>query len=232
MTYKINKIPTHIAIIMDGNGRWATRRGLPRNLGHKEGVQAIERTILACQRFGIKYCTFFAFSTENWKRSKEEIDGIFSLLREYLNKNDNIFLQKNVKVQSIGVLDPFPEDLKTSLSRIKKQTENFDNLVVTFALNYGGRNDIVRAVNTLIKKGNKEINEKQLLESLDTGNMPEPDLVIRTSGEQRISNFLLYQMAYSELYFPKIYWPDFNEKHLYKALKKYQKRDRRFGGVR
>lgn len=232
MTYKINKIPTHIAIIMDGNGRWATRRGLPRNLGHKEGVQAIERTILACQRFGIKYCTFFAFSTENWKRSKEEIDGIFSLLREYLNKNDNIFLEKNVKVQSIGVIDPFPEDLKTSLSRIKKQTENFDNLVVTFALNYGGRNDIVRAVNTLIKKGNKEINEKQLLESLDTGNMPEPDLVIRTSGEQRISNFLLYQMAYSELYFPKIYWPDFNEKHLYKALKKYQKRDRRFGGVR
>lgn len=232
MTEKLTKLPTHIAIIMDGNGRWATRKGLPRNLGHKEGVHAIERTIDACLKFGIKYCTFFAFSTENWKRSKEEIDGIFSLIRDYLNKDNNIFLEKQIKVQSIGILDPFPEDLKQSLLNIKQQTINYNKLNITFALNYGGRNDIVRAVNSLIKNGNKEINEKMLLENLDTKNMPEPDLVIRTSGEQRISNFLLFQMAYSELYFPKVYWPDFNEKHLYKALKKYQKRDRRFGGVR
>jgi len=232
MAYKFKKIPTHIAIIMDGNGRWATRRGLPRNLGHKEGVKAIERTLEACKKFGVKYCTFFAFSTENWKRSKEEINGIFNLLRDYLNDNENIFLQKEVKVQSIGVLDPFPEDLQVSLSKIKKQTENYDNLIATFALNYGGRDDIVRAVNTLIKNGNKVIDEKLLLTSLDTQNMPEPDLIIRTSGEQRISNFLLYQMAYSEFYFPKKHWPDFNEKELVKALKKYQKRDRRFGGVR
>ena len=229
---KIKKIPTHIAIIMDGNGRWATRRGLPRNLGHKEGINAVERTINACKKLKIKYCTFFAFSTENWKRSKEEIDGIFNLLRDYLNKNDNIFLKKQVKVNSIGVLDKFPEDLQDSLAEIKKQTEEFDDLTVTFALNYGGRDDIVRAVNRLIDQGEKNIDEKTLLLSLDTGDMPEPDLVIRTSGEQRISNFLLYQMAYSEFYFPKVYWPSFNEKHLLKALKKYEKRDRRFGGVR
>ena len=232
MAYKLKKIPAHVAIIMDGNGRWATRRCLPRKIGHKEGVKAIERTIDACQKFGIKYCTFFAFSTENWKRSEEEIDGIFTLIRDYLNKNANIFLEKKVKVESIGVLEPFPEDLKASLQRIKNQTEKNDGLVVTFALNYGGRDDIIRAVNTLIKKGNKVIDEKMLLENLDTGNIPQPDLIIRTSGEQRISNFLLYQMAYSEFYFSKTLWPDFNEKHLFNALKKYQKRDRRFGGIR
>lgn len=231
MACKLKKIPKHIAIIMDGNGRWATRRGLPRNLGHKEGVNAIERTIEACLKFGIKFCTFFAFSTENWKRNQEEIDGIFTLLRDYLSNEENIFLTKKIKVQSIGILSPFPEDLRQSLLEIKKQTENFDNLVVTFALNYGGRDDIVRAVNTLIQNGNKVIDEKMILENLDTKDMPEPDFVIRTSGEQRISNFLLYQMAYSELYFPKVYWPDFNEKQLYKALLNYQKRDRRFGGV-
>lgn len=232
MAYKLNKIPKHVAIIMDGNGRWATRRGLPRSLGHKEGVNAIERTIDACKKLGIKYCTFFAFSTENWKRSKEEINGIFNLLRDYLNKDDNIFVKKHVKIQSIGVLDPFPEDLKQALAKTKEQTKEFDSLIATFALNYGGRDDIIRAVNTLIENGNKVINEKLLLKSLDTGDMPEPDLVIRTSGEQRISNFMLYQMAYSELYFPKVYWPDFNEKHLLKALKKYQKRERRFGGIK
>ena len=230
MAYKLTKIPTHIAIIMDGNGRWATRQGLPRNLGHKEGVNAIERTIIACKKMGIKFCTFFAFSTENWKRSKDEIDGIFSLLRDYLKK-DNVFVREQVKVQSIGVLDPFPEDLKDSLKKIKEQTKNYDNLTVTFALNYGGRDDIIRAVNTLIENGNKVIDEKTLIRSLDTKDMPDPDLVIRTSGEQRISNFLLFQMAYSEFYFPKTYWPDFNEKHLFKALKNYEKRDRRFGGL-
>lgn len=232
MAIKLKKIPTHIAIIMDGNGRWATSRGLPRNLGHKEGVNAIERTITACKKIGIKYCTFFAFSTENWKRSKEEIDGIFNLLRDYLKREDNIFVKNQIRIQTIGVLDPFPEDLKQELEKLKKETENFNSNVVTFALNYGGRDDIVRAVNTLIKNGYKQIDEKLILENLDTSNMPEPDLVVRTSGEQRISNFLLYQMAYSELHFPKVYWPDFNEKHLLKSLKEFQKRDRRFGGIK
>ena len=228
---KLKKIPSHVAIIMDGNGRWATKRGLPRNFGHREGVKAIERTIYACLKYGIKYCTFFAFSTENWKRSKEEIDGIFNLLREYIDKDDNIFTKNNVKVTSIGVLDPFPEDLKKSLINIKEKTSNFDRLNVCFALNYGGRDDITRAINKIIEQDVKRVTEKDILNMLDTGSMPEPDLIIRTSGEMRISNFLLYQMAYSELYFPKVLWPDFNEKHFIKALKNYQKRNRRYGGI-
>lgn len=228
---KLKKVPSHVAIIMDGNGRWATKRGLPRNFGHREGVKAIERTIYACLKYGIKYCTFFAFSTENWKRSKEEIDGIFNLLREYIDKDDNIFTKNNVKVTSIGVLDPFPEDLKKSLINIKEKTINFDRLNVCFALNYGGRDDITRAINKIIEQDVKRVTEKGILNMLDTGSMPEPDLIIRTSGEMRISNFLLYQMAYSELYFPKVLWPDFNEKHFIKALKNYQKRNRRYGGI-
>ncbi len=229
---KILKVPQHIAFIMDGNGRWATRRGLPRNAGHKAGVKAIEKTIDACIKYGVKYATFFAFSTENWKRSKEEIEGIFKLLREYIAKEDNLFVKKHIRLNSIGVLDPFPEDLKQSLEKTKKDTKNYDKLTVTFALNYGGRDDIIRAVNTLIKEGKKEITDTELLATLDTKSIPEPDFVLRTSGENRISNFMLFQMAYSELYFPKVLWPDFDEKHLVKALKVYAKRDRRYGGIK
>ncbi len=232
MTNKIARLPKHIAIIMDGNGRWATRRGLPRNFGHKAGVKAVERTIKACLKYGIEYCTFFAFSTENWKRSEDEINGIFNLLREYIAKEDNLFVKNQIKLNSIGLLNPFPEDLISALEKTKKETSQFDRLTVTFALNYGGRDDIVRAVNELIKEGKKEINEKDLLAALDTKDMPEPDFVLRTSGENRISNFMLYQMAYSELYFPKVLWPDFDEKHFVKALKVYNKRDRRYGGIK
>ena len=232
MTNQIAKLPQHIAIIMDGNGRWATRRGLPRNLGHKEGVKAVKRTIEVCIKLGIKYCTFFAFSTENWKRSDEEIRGIFKLLRDYIAKEDNLFVKNKIKLNSIGELNRFPEDLRLALEKTKNDTKDFDRLTVTFALNYGGRDDIVRAVNSLIKKGKKEITERELLLALDTGDMPEPDFVLRTSGENRISNFMLYQMAYSELYFPEVLWPDFNEKHLLKALEVYAKRDRRYGGIK
>ena len=228
---KLQKIPSHIAIIMDGNGRWATKRGLPRNYGHKEGINAIERIVLACLNFDIKYCSFFAFSTENWKRSSDEINGIFDLIREYLLKEDNIFLKNQIKVESIGVLEPFPKDLVEALVDLKEKTKNFNKLTVVFALNYGGRDDIVRAVNKFLNENKKDITEKEFLLALDTKDIPEPDIVLRTSGEMRISNFMLYQMAYSELFFPKIYWPDFNEKHLYKILKKYQKRNRRFGGL-
>ena len=223
--------PEHIAIIMDGNGRWATRRGLPRSLGHKEGVVSVEKTINACLDLGVKICTFFAFSTENWKRSKEEIDGIFSLLRDYISKEENIFIKKHVKLDYIGVLDPFPEDLKKVLLDTKEKTKDYDNLTVIFALNYGGRDDLVRAINKHINNGEK-VNEKSLLLSLDTGEYPEPDIVVRTSGEQRLSNFLLYQMAYAELYFPKVLWPDFNKKHLVKIIKNFNKRERRFGGIK
>lgn len=223
--------PDHIAIIMDGNGRWATRRGLPRSIGHKEGVVSVERTINACLELGVKICTFFAFSTENWKRSEEEINGIFSLLRDYIANEENIFIKKRIKLDYIGVIDRFPDDLKNALLDTKEKTKDFNGLTIIFALNYGGRDDLVRAINKHIDSGER-VDEKSLLQSLDTGIYPEPDIVIRTSGEQRLSNFLLYQMAYSELYFPKVLWPDFNKKHLVKIIKNFNKRERRFGGIK
>ncbi len=222
----------HVAIIMDGNGRWATKRGLPRNFGHKAGIKAIERTIDACLKYKIKYLTFFAFSTENWKRNQEEIDGIFQLLRDYLKENPNYFTQKGVCVKHIGDLKPFPKDLKNQLVKTENETEKNKNLVVTFALNYGGRDEIVRAVNKVLKSDKKEINYKELEKNFDTNFLPDPELVIRTSGENRLSNFMLLQMAYSELYFPKVLWPDFDEKELLKALKVFSKRERRFGGIK
>ena len=230
MSKKALTIPSHIAIIMDGNGRWATKRCLPRNLGHKEGMNAVKRTIQACLDLGVKYCTFFAFSTENWKRSKEEVEGIFNLLRDCLKNDKFDFENKGIKVNSIGELSPFPDDLKETLSSIKEKTSQNDKLVLTLALNYGGRDDLVRAFMKL--KYKECITEKDIKENLDTFDLPDPDLIIRTSGEQRISNFLLFQMAYSEFYFTKTYWPDFDKKALIKAIENFSKRDRRFGGIK
>lgn len=227
-----SKLPTHIGIIMDGNGRWATKRGLPRNLGHKEGMKAVERTIDALIKFKIKVVTFFAFSTENWKRSKEEIDGIFALVREYLKNNRDSFKNKGVRVRSMGDLKKFPKDLAGELENAKETTKDNDKLILNLALNYGGRADIVYSVNKLIKSGKKEINEKDILDNLYSEGLAEPDLIIRSSGEQRISNFMIYQGAYSEFYFTKTLWPDFDEKCLKKALVDFQKRDRRYGGIK
>ena len=232
MFYKFKKLPEHIAFIMDGNGRWATKRGLIRNLGHKAGIEAVERTLLACNKYNIKYVTIYAFSTENWKRDKAEVDGIFALLREYLNKKENVFLTNKIKFSTLGVMTPFPDDLKDAIKDLKNKTKDFgDNMTVNFALNYGGRDEIVRAVNKIIKDKKEKIDEKEFAQYLDTKTIPDPDLIVRTSGEVRLSNFLLYQLAYSELYFPKIYWPDFGEKALIKALKVYQKRERKYGGI-
>lgn len=225
-------LPTHIAIIMDGNGRWAQKRGLPRNLGHKEGIKAVERTLDACIKFHIKFVTFYAFSTENWKRDKEEIDGIFSLLRDYLENNPDYFNKKDIKIKHIGELSPFPQDLKKELTKAENQTKNNETLTMTLALNYGGQDEITRAVNKLLKENKMEITYKDISQNLDTNFLPDPDLVIRTSGENRLSNFMMLQMAYSELYFPKVLWPDFNEKELKKALKIFSKRERRFGGLK
>lgn len=224
-------IPKHIAIIMDGNGRWAKRRGMPRNAGHKAGIKAIEKTIEGALSLGVKHLTFYAFSTENWKRSKEEIDGIFALIRDYLKDNPVFFKEKNICIKHIGNITPFPNDLKQQLSKSEQNTLKNDKLILTFALNYGGRDEIVRAVNKIINSGKMEINYKDIEQNLDTYFLPEPDLVIRTSGEKRLSNFMMLQMAYSELYFPKLYWPDFSGKQLLKAVKIYNKRERRFGGI-
>ncbi len=232
MTFKPKKLPKHLAIIMDGNGRWAKRRGFPRNYGHKVGIFAVERTIEYCLKYGIKYLTLFAFSTENWKRNKEEIDGIFQLIRNYISENRDRFVYDSVKINYIGTLNPFPNDLVSILEDARRKTEKCDKLTITLALNYGGRDEILRAINKIIRDGRKEITSEIFESYLDTKNIPNPDMIVRTSGEYRISNFLLYQMAYSEFYFTKTYWPDFNERAFVKVLKAYQKRDRRYGGTR
>ena len=225
-----DKSPKHIAIIMDGNGRWATKRGLPRNLGHKAGIKAIERTIDAMIKFQIPVLSLFAFSTENWKRDKEEIDGIFSLVRDYLSENKDSFLKKGVRVVSMGDIKAFPDDLVSSLESVQEETKNNDKLTLNLALNYGGRADIIRAVNEVIKDKKTKIDEKDFEKYLYSYPLPDPDLVIRTSGEMRLSNFMMYQLAYCELYFTPVLWPDFGEKDLKKAIIDFQKRERRFGG--
>lgn len=227
---KLQNLPNHIGFILDGNGRWAQSKGLPRNFGHKEGVEAVKRTVKALLKFGIKYASLFAFSTENWKRSKEEIDGIFDLLKNFLEENLDAIINDGVKINIFGDLSPFSNDIKEILTKSIKATKNNDKLVLNICLNYGGRADIVRSVNTLIQKGYKEITETDISNNLYSANQPDLDFVVRTSGEQRISNFMIYQLAYAELYFPKIYWPDFDEKALLKSLKVFAKRQRRYGG--
>lgn len=224
-----NKFPEHIGIIMDGNGRWATKRGLSRLVGHQKGVEAIKRTIDFASDLRIKFLTFFAFSTENWKRDKEEIDGIFEIVRKYIKENKDKLNDQNIKITSIGDISKIPEDLQKNLIEIQKTTSNNNGLIVNLAINYGGRDDIVYAVNKLIKNGNKNISIQMIKENLYTKDIPDPDLIIRTSGEMRLSNFMLFQCAYSELYFTKVYWPSFNKRHFLGALKNYSKRERRFG---
>lgn len=231
MAMRNKNIPNHIGIIMDGNGRWATRQSLPRNVGHKEGINAVDRTIKAALKLNIKILTFFAFSTENWKRSSEEINGIFKLVREFIKGKKDEYKSLGVKFISIGDITKFPEDLQHELDRIKTETKGNNSLIVNLALNYGGRADIVYAVNKLIDSGIKKVSEEDILNNLYTSGLPDPDFIIRTSGEMRISNFMLYQMAYSEFAFPKVLWPDFNERHLKKAIKVFSKRNRRFGGI-
>ena len=227
----LSRLPKHLAIIMDGNGRWATKRGLPRNLGHKAGCENIKRITQNIYDLGIEMVTFFAFSTENWKRPKDEIDGIFNLIRDYMDEYKDEYLEKDVKVMFFGELKDLPQDLTKAMEDIMEKTKNCKKMTVNFAVNYGGRSEILRAVNKAIK-GGKELDFNGFEELLYTRNLPDPDFVIRTSGEMRISNFMLYQMAYSELYFTKTYWPSFNNKDLQYALIDFQKRKRRFGNIK
>lgn len=223
-------VPKHIGIILDGNGRWATKRGLPRNYGHRKGVEAIFRTIEASLKFGIKYMSVFAFSTENWKRSKEEIDGIFSLVKEFFESEIDKIVTSGVKINFFGDLTAFSEDIREVLYKAVDLSKNNNKLTFNMCLNYGGKQDIVQSVNNLISNGKKMITEQDISDNLYSKGMPDLDFVIRTSGEERLSNFMIYQAAYAELYFPKVLWPDFNEKELWKALVVYSKRKRRFGG--
>ena len=225
------RLPQHIAFIMDGNGRWAKKRGLARTVGHKNGVLSLEKVVKHSRKLGIKIISFFAFSTENWKRPKEEVDYIFKLVEDYLRDNKEKFTKNNIKINIIGDITKLKKSLQKHIIETQELTKDCDGIVLNVCLNYGSRAEIIMAVNQIIKDGIKHVDDEIFRQYLQTQGLVDPDLIIRTSGEYRLSNFMLYQGAYSELYFPKTRWPDFNEKQLEKAIIEYQKRHRRFGKI-
>lgn len=232
------KIPRHVAIIMDGNGRWAQKRGLPRKMGHMEGCKVVEQTVEDAARLGIEYLTVYAFSTENWKRSADEVGALMKLFRFYMVKLLKIAKENNVRVRMIGERNRFPEDIVAGINRLETETVQNTGLTFVIAVNYGSRDEIRRGMTRMaedVKAGKlqpNDVTENTIAGYLDTAGMPDPDLLIRTSGELRLSNFLLWQCAYTELYVTDIYWPDFNKEELVKGIEAYNKRDRRYGGVK
>ncbi|MDH7553508.1 MAG: isoprenyl transferase [Spirochaetota bacterium] len=229
-----SNIPRHVAIIMDGNGRWAKRRGLPRIEGHRRGAETIERCMDTAIELGINVVSLYAFSTENWSRPKEEINGLWNLLESFFEKKLNTIIEKGVQVRHSGSLKELPVNVQRIITDAVEKSKNNSRIILNFCLNYGGRHEIIHAVNEwLQKKPSQELSlTPEIFESyLYTRGLPDVDLLIRTSGEYRISNFLLWQIAYAELVFMKVLWPDFNEKHLYQAIYEYQHRERRFGGL-
>lgn len=226
-----NKLPKHIGFIMDGNGRWANKRGRARTYGHKVGIDTVTTVIKHCQDIGVKYITFYAFSTENWKRPKDEVDEIFRLLEVYIRNHKQEFIERKIKLNILGQLIKLPQKLQKELTECIEKTKNFSDFVVNIAIDYGSRTEIVNAVNQIINDKVQKVDEKTFSQYLQTADMPDPDLIVRTSGEYRLSNFLLYQGAYSEFYFPKVYWPSFREKEIDRAIKVYLKRRRRFGAI-
>lgn len=232
-----NTLPRHIAIIMDGNGRWAQKRGLPRSIGHKAGVEALREIVKACSNLEIDVLTVYAFSTENWSRPKDEVNILMNLLTDYLRRELEELHENNVQIRMIGNLTQLPKEAQIELRRSIDRTKNNRGLILNLALNYGGRAEIRQA---MIKIGERiaqgtlkpdEITDEIISESLFTSGLPDPDLLIRTSGEIRISNFLLWQIAYTEIFVVDCLWPDFNPDRLYEAILVYQRRDRRFGGL-
>jgi len=228
-------IPKHIAVIMDGNGRWAKKKGENRLFGHQNGVKALKKLIEESARLNISYLTLFAFSTENWKRPKKEISTIMRLIVLVLKKELKTMMDNKIKLETIGDLEKLPENVKSNLIKTVNKTKNNNKLTLTVAINYGGKEDISNAFKLLLEKvknniiSPKKIDELIINNHLYTRNLPDVDLLIRTSGEQRISNFLLWKIAYAELYFSNVLWPDFNEKCLHDAIISYQNRERRFG---
>lgn len=230
-------VPRHIAIIMDGNGRWARARGLPRGAGHRQGAEAVKRTVKAALEIGVRYLTLFSFSSENWQRPAEEVDDLMGLLRRYLQSEIADLHKNGIRVQVIGDLERLPDDIRALIAEGERQTLANDKLIVTMAISYGGRNEIVQAARRLaaaVAEGRmepSEVDHASFTEALYTAGTPDPDLLIRTSGEQRISNFLLWQTAYSEFVFTNTHWPDFGEADLAAAIQEYQRRDRRYGAA-
>jgi undecaprenyl diphosphate synthase len=230
-------LPVHIGIIMDGNGRWAKKRFLPRQAGHSIGAQAFRKITRYCNRRGVKYLTVYAFSTENWKRPQEEVVAIMNLLREYLVESLREFKEENIKTRFIGDITILDQDIQELIKDAEKSTENATGLVLNIAINYGGRAEIVTATRLIaedVKKGKlmvKNINEAEISKRLYTAGQPDPDMIIRPSGELRTSNFLVWQAVYSEYWFSNILWPDFKPENLEDAFREYAKRNRRFGGI-
>lgn len=231
-------IPEHVAIILDGNGRWAKKRGLPRSLGHKEGCVTVEKTVEDAARLGIKYLTVYGFSTENWKRSKEEVGALMQLFRYYMVRLLKIAKANNVRVKMIGDKERFDQDIIEGIEKLVEQTKDNTGLTFVIAVNYGGRDEILRAAKKILKDGQEgrllpeDMTEQIFTSYLDTADIPDPDILIRTSGELRLSNYLLWQLAYTEFYVTDCYWPDFNQDELIRAIEAYNSRERRFGGVK
>ena len=232
------RVPNHIAIILDGNGRWAKKRGMPRSYGHVKGCENLEDICEVAKELGVKYLTVYAFSTENWKRSKEEVDALMKLFRNYMKKCIKISRDNKMQVRVIGDPTAFDPDLQEKIKELEEYSSQYDELYFQIALNYGSRDEIKRAVQKMAedvkaeKLNPEEISERTISDYLDTKGLPDPDLLIRTSGEERLSNFLMWQLAYTEFYFTDVAWPDFNKAEFEKAIAKYNQRDRRFGGVK
>jgi len=231
----LDRLPQHIAVIMDGNGRWAKKRRLPRIAGHRAGIRAVRQAVEACARLGIPYLTLYAFSSENWKRPASETRLLMSLLREYLRKEIPELVKRNIRLGVIGRVDQLPKTVQSDLHRALERTRGNTGLRLTLALSYGGRAELVDAARALAEKmrhnASLKIDEESFSEHLYTHGLPDPDLLIRTSGELRLSNFLLWQVAYSEIWVTDTLWPDFDRKHLFEAIVDYQRRERRYGGL-
>ena len=235
---KLLTIPEHVAIILDGNGRWAKKRFMPRNYGHSQGAKTVEQICEDAWDIGIKYLTVYAFSTENWKRPEKEVKALMKLLRKYLKDCIERTAKNNMRVRVIGEVSAFDQDIQESIARLEQYSQKFDESYFQIAFYYGSRDEIIRGIRKLAqdaadgKVKPEEIDEHVFDNYLDTAGIPDPDLMIRTSGELRLSNFLLWQMAYTEFYFTDVAWPDFNKAELIKAIEKYNQRDRRYGGVK
>lgn len=234
---KIENVPKHVAIIMDGNGRWAEKKGLPRVAGHKEGVHVVNKIVKAASNANVEVLTLFAFSTENWKRPKPEVDFLMKLPKEFLHVYLPEIMENNVKINTIGEIEELPKHAKGAFEYAKEKTKNNDGMILNFALNYGGRFEIIQAIKHLVndmetsKISSEALDEKLFSQYLYTNDFRDPDLLIRTSGEKRLSNFLLWQCAYTEFWFTDVLWPDFDEDVFHEALNEYQRRQRRYGGL-
>lgn len=235
---KIMNVPNHIAIILDGNGRWARAKGMPRSYGHVKGCANLETICDDMKELGVKYLTVYAFSTENWKRSKEEVEGLMKLFRNYLKKCIKISKRNQMRVKIIGDISAFDEDIQQKIVELEEYSKDFTELHFQIALNYGSRDEILRGVRRMTQEAvdgkirPEDIDEEMFSGYLDTAGIPDPDFMIRTSGELRLSNYLLWQMAYTEFYFTDVPWPDFDRAELIKAIEQYNHRDRRYGGVK